>query len=156
LAERAGLPPKSRPRFMRYHPWSGNFHKIWIGPTQNGAVAILRAMVPGHGKGIPQGPSRSTQLTLSRRGQEIGKDGSVIVPRFSTTRQCASQRPPGDRQNGEAKAGDHNAPQCCGRRIRVGPFGAIQRMFARSHLPLPLAPWRASKRRSAASTSQPG
>ena len=45
------------------------------------------------------------------------------MPRFSTTGQCASQRPPGERQNGEAKAGDHNAPQCCGRRIQVGPFG---------------------------------
>jgi hypothetical protein len=59
---------------------------------------------------------------------------------FATTGQRASQRPPDERQNGEANASDYNTPQRCGRRIRVGPFGAIQRMFVRGHLPLPLGP----------------
>jgi hypothetical protein len=59
---------------------------------------------------------------------------------FWTTEQRPSQQPPGERQNGEAKAGDHNAnaPQRRGRRIQFGPFGAIQRMFVRGHLRLPL------------------
>ena len=34
--------PKIAPSIYALPPWSGNFHKIRIRPTQNGAVVILR------------------------------------------------------------------------------------------------------------------
>ena len=59
--------------------------------------------------------------------------------RSSRLGRCASLRIPGERQNGEPKAGDYNAPQRRGPRdFRIGAFEAIQRMFVLGHLPLPL------------------
>ena len=59
--------------------------------------------------------------------------------RSSRLGRCASLRIPGERQNGEPKAGNYNAPQRRGPRdLQIGPSEAIQRMFVLGHLPLPL------------------
>jgi hypothetical protein len=97
------------------------------------------AMVPGHGQmdtsmAVALGPVYASAEGPRHRGRT-----AQSLCRPSRLGRCASQRPPGERQKGEAKAGDYNAPQRCGRRIRVGPFGAIQRIFVRGHLPLGLA-----------------
>ena len=69
------------------------------------------AMVPGHGQGdtsraVALGPVKASAEGPRHRGRT-----AQSLCRPSRLGRCASQRPPGERQKGEAKAGDYNAPQ---------------------------------------------
>ena len=96
-------------------------------------------MMPPRPKNIKLGRWRRVRAGCETKyGMANAKNMNPRPARISriAPRQDA-QRPPGQRQNGEAKAGGYNAPQR-GPRIQIGPFEAIQRMFVRGRLPLPL------------------
>ena len=75
--------PKIAPSIYALPPWSGNFHKIRIRPTQNGAVVILRdGPKTWRSQGTPLRPSRSAQLKLLRWGEGIEEGRLSHVPLF--------------------------------------------------------------------------